>query len=51
MKQILVVAIALIANFSVFAQSEEYGSSEYWASNGTKTKQPQTFASEKNIVN
>jgi len=51
MKQILVVAIALIANFSVFAQSEEYGSSEYWASNGTKTKKPQTFASEKNIVN
>jgi hypothetical protein len=45
-----VVAIALISSTTLFAQSDEYGSSEYWASNGTKTKKSQSVTPEKNIV-
>jgi hypothetical protein len=47
MKEIFVIVITLSTNFTLFAQSDEYGSSEYWSSNGVKIKKIKPPESEK----
>jgi hypothetical protein len=48
MKQLLVVAITLIASYEIFAQSDEYGSSKEW-STVTKITPKTNVNSEKNL--